>query len=206
MSTVLPWMFASVGAGALLVALLALWQSLRAAFGVTSMQDTSELVPSEQRANLLDEKHALLRSIKDLELEHELGKLSDSDYERLDRELRERVREVMKLLDHDLGPYRKRAEKLLADRLAKESTPSPYREPATQAPEPLAARTGRTLRCTSCDTENDADATFCKSCGTRIAPAEPGGSRTSAEKSSAQRETGAEDEGTGGSASEGDDG
>jgi ribosomal protein L40E len=195
-SDVLPWTFATLGVTALLMGLFALWQSLRAAFGVSQAQASAEMTESEERATLLDQKHAVLQSIKDLEFERDVGKISEKDFERLNRQLRRRAREVFKLLDEDVGPFRPDAEKMVRDHLASLGLGSPYRSAATSAavpgedaeserasdeppkgdapaaeaaPEPSASR----LECVQCGTNNDADAAFCKKCGTRL-PSEQG--------------------------------
>jgi hypothetical protein len=53
-----------------------------------------------QRADLEARKEALYRQIRDAELDREQGKLSDSDWRRLDAELRREAIAVLKQLDH----------------------------------------------------------------------------------------------------------
>ena len=45
-----------------------------------------------KRHELLDEKEAVLKSLKDLEFEREVGKLSDEDFRRLESEFRTRAK------------------------------------------------------------------------------------------------------------------
>ncbi len=52
-----------------------------------------------QRADLEARKEALYRQIRDAELDREQGKLSDSDWRRLDAELRREAIAVLKQLD-----------------------------------------------------------------------------------------------------------
>ena len=47
---------------------------------------TDVLDPGEQRA-LMDSKERALRALKDLELDHDMGKVSDEDFERTKQEL-----------------------------------------------------------------------------------------------------------------------
>ena len=57
-----------------------------AALVKTLLRDGGRAVVAEEDADriaLEDEKHRILTTIKDLEHEHELGKLSDADYEGL---------------------------------------------------------------------------------------------------------------------------
>ena len=53
-----------------------------------------------------------LRALKDLEYEHQVGKIDDEDYARLDRAYRARAKDVLAELDRDLKPYLSRAESL----------------------------------------------------------------------------------------------
>jgi ribosomal protein L40E len=120
-----------------------------------------------ERQTLADEKESLLRNIKDLEFEHEVGKISDADYQRLDASLRARARDVLRLLDEDLGPYRERAEVLIQKHLQKAVGSAPYRaprEPDTKVAERV---------CAKCGTTNDVDAKFCKECAHRFDADEP---------------------------------
>jgi len=136
MSAVLPWLFACLAGLALVASMLGFWQSLRSAFGAAGDDAGADLATSEQRATLLDEKHALLRSIKDLEFERDVGKISKEDYERLDVKMRARAREVLRLLDEDVEPYREKAEGLVAERLKKVDGATPYRSAAPDAAAP----------------------------------------------------------------------
>jgi hypothetical protein len=52
-----------------------------------------------ERADLEARKQVLYREIRDAEADHATGKLSDSDHERLDRELRAEAIAVLKKLD-----------------------------------------------------------------------------------------------------------
>lgn len=183
---------------ALLLGLYALWQSLRASFGLAEDDETALTVDgSEARAMLLHEKEAVLGNIRDLEFEHEAGKISESDYQTQNVALRARAKEVLKLLDDDVAPYRKEADALIAERLGQTRKP-PYRdgkskkkskksksapakseavaEDETRADETRAdetrvdeSSTGERQTCGACDAVNDADADFCKKCGKGLA-------------------------------------
>lgn len=194
MSNVLPWLFLGLSGLFLLTALLALWQSLRAAFGVTSLAQARAVVESEERVTLLDEKASLLHSLRDLELDRDSDKISDPDYRRLQRQLRNRARGVLKMLDEDVKAYRPEAEQLVAGRLSDQGL-SPYRsssaptseepeeETAREEPDAEGASAGESLdaapgklACPECEIENDEDAVFCKKCGTRLSEAGEGAS------------------------------
>ncbi len=112
----LPLLFIVLSSTALLLALVALWSSLRQALGAASGEVGPALETTElpDRAALLDEKKSLLRAIKDLEYEHAVGKISPEDFKRLDLAYRIRAKEVLSLLEQDLAPYQARAEDLVA--------------------------------------------------------------------------------------------
>jgi len=102
------------------------------------------------RADLEREKALTLRSIKELEFDRAMGKLSERDFEEMSGRLRSRAMGIMKQLDAGTGVYRAQIEKDLAARLGSA-------RPAT-----------RTAVACACGTKNDPDARFCKSCGTKL--------------------------------------
>jgi len=101
------------------------------------------------RAHLEREKALTLRSIKELEFDRAMGKLSQPDFDEMARRLRARAMGIMQQLD-DGGRYREAIERELAAR-------------ARQTP-PTGQRSGAC----ACGTRNDEDARFCKSCGARL--------------------------------------
>jgi hypothetical protein len=103
-----------------------------------------------RRAALEREKMLVLRSIKELEFDRAMGKMSPSDFDELAGRLRVRALGLMKQLDAGAPVYRARIEQELAARLQAPSFP------ATQT--------------CACGTTNDADAAFCKRCGKRLRP------------------------------------
>jgi hypothetical protein len=128
------------------------------------------------RLELEREKALTLRSIKELEFDKAMGKVSPQDFDEMSARLRARALGLMQQLDAGSTPYRDVIEKELAARLgrtqataASASTmaaavttagkPEPKVEPA--ASQPVAP-------CT-CGAVNDADARFCKACGARLA-------------------------------------
>ncbi|MFW6051945.1 MAG: zinc ribbon domain-containing protein [Myxococcota bacterium] len=175
----MPWVFLGLSGALLAGTLAALWQSLRAAFGVASTDQARGVTESEERASLLDEKAALLRSLRDLELDHDSGKISDADFERLEGQLRNRARHVLTMLDEEVRAHRPRARALVEEALAAEGLRA-----APAAPEPEGegspAEAGATEKagsdvvgrpCPDCGTRNDDDAVFCKKCGSRVGDA-----------------------------------
>ena len=69
---------------------------LRRARGVSGESGTGE---DPHRADLEARKEALYRQIRDAELDHAQGKLSDADFERLDAELRRDAIATLKQID-----------------------------------------------------------------------------------------------------------
>jgi hypothetical protein len=102
----------------------------------------------------------VLRSIKELEFDRAMGKLSPKDFEEMAGRLRARAVALMKQLDEGGTPYRDLIERELAVRLGSGVTRAPVASDDD-------GRTASEPRCT-CGTANDADASFCKRCGTRL--------------------------------------
>ena len=118
----------------------------------------SDPVPSDRltgrrRATLERDKMLVLRSIKELEFDRAMGKLSQKDFDEMASRLRSRAVALMRQLEAGAG-YADVIEKQLQERMGRLTrSPEPWRmaEPA----------------CT-CGTVNDVDAVFCKKCGTRL--------------------------------------
>jgi hypothetical protein len=113
------------------------------------------------RADLEREKALTLRSIKELEFDRAMGKLSPEDFDQMAGRLRARAMGIMRQLDAGSSVYRAVIEKELAARLGGQAADSRTRDLK-------AAPTGQSLRC-ACGVASDPDARFCKSCGARLA-------------------------------------
>ena len=112
--------------------------------------DAPTLIGGRTRAALEREKALVLRSIKELEFDFAMGKMSKADFDDMGGRLRRRAVGLMRQLDAGSG-YREQIEKELEQRLG----------------EPAAAAAKVEHRCT-CGTLNDPDARFCKSCGSKL--------------------------------------
>jgi len=113
--------------------------------------------PSERaRAALEREKTLVLRSIKELEFDRAMGKLSAKDFDEMAGRLRARAISLLKQLDAGGSGYRDLIERELNARLQK-GRPETHVAPEVVAP-----------TCVSCATVNDVDAAFCKRCGTAL--------------------------------------
>jgi hypothetical protein len=106
------------------------------------------------RADLEREKALTLRSIKELEFDRAMGKVSPQDFDDMAGRLRARALGIMKQLDAGSAAYRELIEKELARRVG-----GPVQ---AVVPRPAAAGT------CACGTANDPDARFCKSCGAKL--------------------------------------
>ena len=104
-------------------------------------------LPGGTYAELVREKALVLRSIKELEFDKAMGKVSEADFAEISTRLRARALSLMEDLDRAPVP------------------PAEKRTP-TAAHAPIAATTTRS--CAACGTANDADARFCKSCGSGL--------------------------------------
>ena len=111
------------------------------------------------RAALEREKQLTLRSIKELEFDRAMGKVSEKDFDEMAGRLRARALALMKELDHGPSAYRDEIERELHQRLSQKPS-------ATSAP--------ANLVCGACGAANDLDSAFCKKCGSKLA-ATPGG-------------------------------
>src|SRR5262245_24615371 len=102
-----------------------------------------------------------------------MGKLSDADWQEMSARLRARAAGLIKQLDAGKG-YRDHIEKDLLRRLGDGATrlkprvPADPREAGDQVEREALAERESERTCASCSTANDADARFCKSCGTKL--------------------------------------
>ena len=147
-----------------------------------------EMVGSRTRAALEREKHLVLRSIKELEFDHAMGKVGEADYHDMVGRLRSRAVRLIEQLDNTSSGYAELIERELARRLVKAGAATaggstkvePYasdggsteveRDGSREtASETVGRDVGRAPAvCPSCATANDEDARFCKSCGTKL--------------------------------------
>ena len=130
-------------------------------------QEMTVMAGSRSRAAVEREKTLVLRSLKELEFDRAMGKVSDSDFEEMGGRLRVLAIRLMKQLDVDAIDYMALIERELQGRLG-------------AATRTVAAQKDHGGVCGSCRTVNDHDARFCKGCGkslkqvgARAAPAAP---------------------------------
>lgn len=172
MAQALPLILAALAGFALVLVLTALWQSMRVVLLGQAAQPNAHVTQTHDaqkgrvhvREALLREKATLLQAIRDVRFEHDLGKISDADLERLDAQYRVRARSVLAELESQIAPYRARARTLLGitDTGEVVSVNAPVPVPDSPVPAPT------TVACAGCATQNDTDAVFCKKCGARM--------------------------------------
>ena len=130
------------------------------------------------RAVLEREKMLALRSIKELEFDRAMGKVSDRDYQEMATRLRARAGRILRQLDEspERG-YRRLIEEELARRIGTSPDVIAGADPSAGAVAKVEARAyesavepgdSQTRACASCGLTNDTDARFCKSCGARL--------------------------------------
>ena len=126
--------------------------ALRAVRPLVSAHDERGAVVGQRLRVLLEQDKALaLRTIKELEFDRAMGKISEEDFREMSVRLRARATRLMKQLDAGSG-YRDQIERDLAKRLG-ENAEKPERA---------------SHLCANCSTANDPDARFCKSCGKQL--------------------------------------
>lgn len=117
----------------------------------------TEMLAGRTRAALEREKMLVLRSIKEVEFDRAMKKISDADYQDMVARLRVRATGLIRQLDGKSG-YRALIDRDLQALVG--GVPAPAASAAPVAPTPAA------WACQACGVKNDADARFCKSCGT----------------------------------------
>jgi len=126
------------------------------------------------RAALDREKALVLRSIKDLEFDHAMGKVSDKDFAEMGARLRARAAGLIRQLDSGTN-YRQAIQAEIDKRVG--GGPNVARPPVGPPPvtggralsgPPAEEQKSATKLCLSCCTPNDPDARFCKGCGYQL--------------------------------------
>jgi hypothetical protein len=115
---------------------------------VSPQDDRSAVIGQRTRAALEQEKSLALRTIKELEFDRAMGKISEDDFREMSIRLRARAARLIRQLDAG-ADYRTRIEQDLSKRLGD-----------------AAAKAAKS--CARCSTANDPDAKFCKNCGGQL--------------------------------------
>jgi hypothetical protein len=148
-------LFLGLSAATLVVALATVFRAAHALVEPLAAEQEAR-VTGRRRRELEREKASLLKALKELEFDHEMGKIGDADFREIGGQYRGRAMRVYRQLDEAGADYRALVEKELKARLA------------AQGDAPRAAPSARDGSCSGCGTRNDADAVFCKKCGRRV--------------------------------------
>jgi hypothetical protein len=142
-------------------AVLFFWETLRLVLDPTQPGDEDEGDDDGAALAALDaRKRAALQALRDLEFERSIGRLGEDDHRALEAQYREEARAAMQAIDEGVGPWRARAEAMLAAASAGTAETAEALPPAARP----------TPDCPKCATPNDGDAVFCKRCGQRLKP------------------------------------
>ena len=134
------------------------------------------LLGGRTRAALDREKTLVLRSIKELEFDHAMGKVSEKDFADMGGRLRARATRLMRQLDAGSG-YRSEIEKEITKRIGEAPATTPSSAGSKEQGPAYVVGTGGSTQedppyvagtCASCGTSNDTDARFCKHCGAAL--------------------------------------
>jgi len=145
-------------------------------------RDEEVKATGRRRKELEREKQALLKALKELELDFQMGKISEADYREIGGAYRQRAIGVLRALDLESVEYKELIERDVKHRReaagVKEPAPSATAsggiEPVEEIEKPKAAAPSRRA-CAACSTENDPDAVFCKKCSARVDGAQAAG-------------------------------
>jgi hypothetical protein len=141
--------FAAAGVG------IAMLRTLLPLTGV-SIEERRLALGGRTRAALEREKALVLRSIKELEFDRAMGKLSEKDFAEMSGRLRARAAGLIQQLDAGAS-YRDQIQTEIERRLGK----------AGAGASPASAKAVAAV-CASCGVANDPDARFCKGCGSKL--------------------------------------
>ena len=133
---------------------------------VTGHHDRTPMVGERTRAALEREKALALRTLKELEFDRAMRKISDDDYREMSARLRARASRIIHQLDAGAG-HRAKIEADLAKRLNERDAGRKTDAPGQEKGEARSDKAG-TRACPTCSTSNDTDARFCKGCGQKL--------------------------------------
>jgi hypothetical protein len=122
---------------------------------VSDQPEAPVTIGGRTRVALEREKSLVMRSIKELEFDFAMGKIARADFDEMSARLRSRALGLMKQLDAG-GGYRDQIAEEVKKRLAGDGDAT------------IRLKPDATGVCESCETQNEPDAKFCKSCGAKL--------------------------------------
>jgi hypothetical protein len=163
-----PLVMLGLGGLALVLSALALYRVLDPLLHVGPDRVEAPQAPARLR-ELERDKQAVLKAIREIELDYQMRKIAEPDYREMVQRYRARAMRIIRELDAG-DNYRALIEDELKARLAVMSAAgAPSAAPPATSPAPAPAVATGT--CRSCGTANDGDALFCKKCGTKMGAA-----------------------------------
>jgi hypothetical protein len=138
---------------------------------------STQVLGGRTRAALEREKALVLRSIKELEFDRDMGKVSEKDFAEMSARLRARAAGLMRQLDAGTG-YRQLIEREIEKRIGKSEVTrgasgagSKEQDPSTHVRAGSEEQDPAYTVCAQCRGNNDLDARFCKHCGAKVGAA-----------------------------------
>jgi hypothetical protein len=156
-----PLVMLALGGMTLAFTAAALWRMIDPLARV-ELPDTDATQSRSFVRELEREKQLVLKAIKEIEFDYQMRKIGEREYREMVERYRQRAMRLISELDAG-GDYRGLIEKELKLRLE-----LPVTEPAATTTAAAAPSTGARTPCPTCNTPNDADAKFCKSCGGKV--------------------------------------
>jgi ribosomal protein L40E len=168
-----------LAAGGLVSVIALLWASLRTLGGDAPLAEgfATVAIAREQQGDAAARKRRVLRALKDLELEHSVGKIDDEDYAEISGRYRDQAKAILREQDVQIEPLRTKAEEIARAHLRKKGLLTNGEQRADKNIVQRAHKRLRTdeenrpaarLDCPKCETSNEPDATFCKKCGAKL--------------------------------------
>jgi hypothetical protein len=148
------------------VVAIATWRTFAPLAGAQPSSST-QMLGGRTRAALEREKTLVLRSIKELEFDRAMRKVSEKDFAEMSARLRLRAAGLIRQLDAGTTTYRDQIKEEINRRIGK----GDVRGSGPLGP-PFDASAAVALKCPHCGTDHEADARFCKRCGASLEPSE----------------------------------
>ncbi len=104
-------------AGALISVIAVFWASLRTLLGETPLSGADAYVFGAPPRVEEEQKRAVLRALKDIEFERNVGKISEEDYRQLVKKYRDEAKRLLQTIDEKSAEGRDRAEALVQKKL-----------------------------------------------------------------------------------------
>lgn len=150
-------------------AVLLFWETLRLVLDPSRSGDAAEGEDDGAALGALEErKRAAVQALRDLEFERSIGRIGEEDHRALEARYREEARAAMRAIDEGIGPWRSRAEAMLAEAAELGEKTEAAKADAAKTETKATAAPSAEAGCPKCQTLNDEDAVFCKRCGHRL--------------------------------------